>query len=38
MTVVFDRNFRVFNRPGETLSVALEISKTFDRVLQAGLL
>ena len=28
----------VFNRSGTTRAVALDISKTFDRVLQAGVL
>ena len=37
MTVVSDRIVRAFNRSGATRSVALDISKAFDRVLLAGL-
>ena len=33
-----DRNVRAFNRSGATGAVALDISKTFDRVWYAGLL
>ena len=33
-----DRNVRAFNRSGTTGAVALDISKTFDRVWYAGLL
>ena len=38
MTVVSDRIARAFNRSGATRSVALDISKAFDRVWHAGLL
>ena len=38
LTVVSDRIARTFNRSGPTQVVALDISKTFDRVWQAGLL
>ena len=38
LTVVSDRIVRAFNRPGTTRAVALDISKAFDRVLDAGLL
>ena len=38
LTVVSDRIARVFNRSGATRTVALDISKTFDRVWHAGLL
>ena len=38
LTVVSDRIARAFNRPGATRAVALDISNTFDRVWQAGLL
>ena len=38
LTVVSDRIARVFNRPGATRAVALDLSKAFDRVLHAGLL
>ena len=38
LTVVSDRFTRVFNRSGATLVVALDISKTFDRVWHAGFL
>ena len=38
LTVVSDRIARVFSRSGATRAVALEISKVFDRVSQAGLL
>ena len=38
LTVVSDRIVRAFNRPGATQAVALDISKAFDRVWQAGLL
>ena len=39
LTVVLsDRIARVFNRSGATRPVALDISKTFDRVWHAGLL
>ena len=37
VTVVSDRIARAFNRSGATRSVALDISKAFDRVLLAGL-
>ena len=37
-SVVSDRIARVFNRSGATQAVALDISKVFDRVLNAGLL
>ena len=37
-TIVSDRIARVSNRSGATRVVALDISKTFDRVCQAGLL
>ena len=33
-----DRTARVFNRSGTTRAVALDISKAFDEVWQAGLL
>ena len=38
LTVVSDRIARAFNRYGATRAVALDISKTFDRVWHAGLL
>ena len=38
LTVVSDRIARAFNRSGATRAVALNISKTFDRVWHAGLL
>ena len=38
LTVVSDRIARAFNRSGATRAVALDISKAFDRVWQAGLL
>ena len=38
LTVVSDRITWVFNRSGATRAVALDISKTFDRVWHAGLL
>ena len=38
LTVVSDRITRAFNRSGATRAVALNISKAFDRVWQAGLL
>ena len=38
LTVVYDRITRDFNRSGATRAVALDISKTFDRVWHAGLL
>ena len=38
LTVVSDRNVRAFNRSGAGRSVALDISKTFDRVWHADLL
>ena len=38
LTVVSDRTARAFNRSGATRAVALDISKTFDRVWHAGLL
>ena len=38
LTVVPDRVPRAFNRSGPTLLVALDISKSFDRVWHAGLL
>ena len=38
LTVVSDRIARAFNRSGATRAVALDISKTFDRVWNAGLL
>ena len=38
LTVVSDRIARVFNRSGATRTVALDISKVFDRVWHAGLL
>ena len=38
LTVVSDRYARAFNRSGATQAVALDISKAFDRVWQAGLL
>ena len=37
LTVVSDRIARDFNRSGATRAVALDISKTFDRVWHAGL-
>ena len=38
LAVVSDRIARAFNRSGATRAVALDISKTFDRVWHAGLL
>ena len=38
LTVVFERIARAFNRSGATRAVALDTSKTFDRVWNAGLL
>ena len=38
LTVVFDRIARIFNRSGATREVALDISKAFSRVWNAGLL
>ena len=38
LTVVSDRNARVFNRSQTIRAVALDISKAFDRVWHAGLL
>ena len=38
LTVVSDRIARAFNRSGATRAVALDISKTFERVRHAGLL
>ena len=38
LTVVSDRVARAFNRSGATRTVALDISKAFDRVWHAGLL
>ena len=38
LTVVSDRIARAFNRSGATRAVALDISKSFDRVWHAGLL
>ena len=38
LTVVFDIIDRAFNRSGATRAMALDISKTFDRVWHAGLL
>ena len=38
LTVVSDRIARAFNGSGATRAVALDISKTFDRVWHAGLL
>ena len=38
LTVVSDRIARPFNKSGPTRAVALDISKTFDRVWHAGLL
>ena len=38
LTVVSERIARAFNRSGATRTVALDISKTFDRVWQTGLL
>ena len=35
---MYDRIARAFNRSGATRAVALDISKTFDRVWHAGLL
>ena len=37
LTVVSDRIARAFNRSGATRTVALDISKAFDRVWDAGL-
>ena len=37
LTVVSDRIARAFNRSGATRTVALDISKAFDRVWHAGL-
>ena len=37
LTVLSDRIVRAFNRSGATLTVALDISKAFDRVWHAGL-
>ena len=37
LTVVSDRIARVFNRSGATRTVALDISKAFDRIWHAGL-
>ena len=37
-SVVSDRSARAFNRSGATRTVALDISKAFDRVWHAGLL
>ena len=37
-TVVFDKNARGLNKAGATRTVALDISKAFDRVWYAGLL
>ena len=37
LTVVSDRIARVFNRSEATQTLALDISKTFDRVWHAGL-
>ena len=37
-SVISDRTARVFNRFGATQAVALDISKAFDRVWNAGLL
>ena len=38
ITVISDRIARAFNRSGATRAVALDISKTFDKVWNAGLL
>ena len=38
LTVVSDRNAMAFNRYGATRAAALDISKVFDRVWNAGLL
>ena len=38
LTVVSDRNARAFNKSRATRTVALDISKAFDRVWHAGLL
>ena len=38
LTVVYDRIPRIFNRSGTTRTVALDISKAFDRVWKARLL
>ena len=38
LTVVSDRIARAFNKSGATRAVALDISKTFDRIWHAGLL
>ena len=38
LAVVYDRSARAFNRSETTRVVALDISKAFDRVWQAGLL
>ena len=38
LTVVSDRIARSFNRSGATRAIALDISKTFNRVWHAGLL
>ena len=38
LAVVSDRIARAFNKPGATRTVALDISKAFDRVWHAGLL
>ena len=38
LTVAFDRTAMAFNRSGATRSVALDISKDFERVWHAGLL
>ena len=38
MTIVSDRIARAFNRSGATRTVALDISKAFNRVWHAGLL
>ena len=38
ITVISDRIARAFNRSGATRAVALDISKTFDKVWHAGLL
>ena len=38
LTLVPDRISRVFNRPGATRAVALDISKAYDRFWHAGLL
>ena len=38
LTVVSDRIARAFNRSGATRTVALDISKAFDRVWNSGLL